>query len=91
MISRHSKTEQVGNRIGLFTKKGSLYDSNAHHNHFTGNLLWENTTNETKHLVSTNTTKKSEKTATLLPVFFVAQNNTSLNQSAVIPFDIAHL
>lgn len=92
LISLHSLVKlNKGDRIDLFAKQGSFYDSNTHHNHFTGKLLWEDTTNKINTLVSTNTTKELEETMSPLTVYFVAQKNTPFGvQSATIPFDIVN-
>ena len=82
-----------GDRIDLFIKQGSLNDSDTHHNHFTGKLLWEDTTNKNNLLVSSNTTKELEKTTSPLPVYFVAQKKTRfvVKSSIINPFEIVNL
>ncbi len=84
MISMHSMLKlNKGDRIDLYNKQGSLHDSNTHHTHFTGKLLFED---------ASVTIEGSSEVEPIKPVYFVAQKNTGFSVSrSVIPFEIESL
>lgn len=84
VISMHSLLKlNKGDRIDLYNKQGSLYDSNSHHTHFIGKLLFE----ESSVII-----EEPSKIQAIKPVYFVAQKNTGYSNSrSIIPFEIENL